>query len=206
MAQISIVANADAGIRKNLPNSNFGTVTSHAIGRIANINQIDNVTMSFNMSAIPAAAILDSASVKLYVSVKAGDHTANPRTYAVSRLLKTNWTETGVTWNNYDGINPWDTGGGDYDATYRGTLVISDNDTGVYYEIPCDDMANYWWQNGKVFHAMIHQLEIDMNDYNITAVHRESVIPELDPMLIVDYHVPGGFPVIQRLISRRRGV
>src|SRR5262249_4200212 len=33
------------------------------------------------------------------------------------RVTQPGWTETGATWNRYDGITPWTTPGGDVDAT-----------------------------------------------------------------------------------------
>lgn len=36
---------------------------------------------------------------------------------AVNEMTRTNWTETGATWNTYDGTNNWTTTGGDFSST-----------------------------------------------------------------------------------------
>ena len=38
------------------------------------------------------------------------------------RVLR-DWTETGVTWDSYDGVSSWNTPGGDYDPDVAGSFL-----------------------------------------------------------------------------------
>jgi hypothetical protein len=67
---------------------------------------------NFDVSAIPVAAVITQA--KLQRTLTLAD--PSPHSVRIARCTRpTQWTENGVTWNKYDGVNAWTTGGGDYD-------------------------------------------------------------------------------------------
>ncbi|GAI31266.1 unnamed protein product [marine sediment metagenome] len=68
-------------------------------------------------SEIPVGSTVQSASITLYVDP--GDPGGSFDFYE----LKKNWTETGATWNKYDGINDWQSPGAE-GADDRGTTVL----------------------------------------------------------------------------------
>jgi RHS repeat-associated protein len=59
------------------------------------------------------------------------------------------WTETGATWNTYDGTNPWATPGGDYNATPEWTTTVGTVSSGsaVYWH-PTELVRK--WYTGQV--------------------------------------------------------
>jgi hypothetical protein len=73
-------------------------------------------------SQVPAGAIINSATLSLYYYSKSG--TVSGRTYWAYRITQTGWTETGSTWNKYDGTNNWAAAGGDYTATNGASVVM----------------------------------------------------------------------------------
>jgi RHS repeat-associated protein len=67
--------------------------------------------LEFNVSSIPKGAVVLNANLNLYLEAHS---TSNTKAVGVYRVTKP-WT-TGVTWEKYDGTNPWTTAGGDYNA------------------------------------------------------------------------------------------
>lgn len=89
--------------------------------------------LKFDVSSIPANAIINSASLSLTATAV---QSANPFSIDVHRMTR-DWTEgaqcnTNGTpnWNDYSAGNPWTALGGDYNATVRGTTSVST--TGSY--------------------------------------------------------------------------
>jgi hypothetical protein len=68
--------------------------------------------MRFTLSGAPAGATVLACTLTVQADVVQA-----PLPGHVWRVMQPGWTETGATWNRYDGINPWATPGGDVDAT-----------------------------------------------------------------------------------------
>jgi len=102
---------ADTWINAYNPTTNYGTS--------ANLNLINwspyiyRSLFYFDISDIPNQATFTQGDFTVCMSSDV-DFTT---TIAVYRLTKSNWTETGATWNKYDGTNAWTTAGGDYTTT-----------------------------------------------------------------------------------------
>lgn len=75
--------------------------------------------LSFDLASIAPGASILAAGLDLY-SDGSGD-TPGTSSFLCRRLTRTNWTENGVTWNRYDGVNNWTTAGGDATALHAVT-------------------------------------------------------------------------------------
>jgi hypothetical protein len=105
----------DSYIISSAPNTNNGDGINLQLTADAR-----RILIEFNLSGIPSNARITSANLKLYVTAKgSGDPVTN-----VYRLTQS-WTESGVTWNKYDGTNNWATAGGDYDSTVWATATVT---------------------------------------------------------------------------------
>ena len=83
--------------------------------------------LSFDLSTIPVGASITSAILELYLETN-----ATGTDVPVHRVTRS-WVEgtgdgaasdDGATWSTYDGVNPWATAGGDYDATPAATTAL----------------------------------------------------------------------------------
>jgi hypothetical protein len=99
----------DTMIRANQPTTNYGTEIDIRIGEeTGNPNFINRTLIKFNLSALPADATINSATLSLRATVDAASAATTYRVYRLKRA----WTESGATWNTYDGTNNWQTAGG----------------------------------------------------------------------------------------------
>jgi chromosome segregation ATPase/regulation of enolase protein 1 (concanavalin A-like superfamily) len=80
--------------------------------------------LRFDLSSIPASAVIDRATFSLYMSSGLG----NPLTVSVHRVTAT-WNEAQVTWNDRLTGTAWGTAGGDY-AGYVIAQATIDNTAG----------------------------------------------------------------------------
>ena len=108
------------------PTSNFGTVTNLFIGeKNTEVGVVGRGLIKFDLSSIPADATINLATLDFTVIA---DWSSNARTMRAYRL-KLNWTESGVTWNKYDGTNAWGTAGAtganDIDTTSMGSCAFT---------------------------------------------------------------------------------
>ena len=133
----------DAYLISNTPNSNTGTSTDLLTGTLfLGGNSIYyRSLLRFDLSSIPSG--VSAATLTL---TKAGSVLDSPpQTFACYRLTQTAWTETGVTWNRYDGTNTWTSAGGDYTTALGHELVISSTAAMLAFSIPqlcADAVAN----------------------------------------------------------------
>jgi len=66
------------------------------------------ILIKFDFSSIPSNATISSAMLYLTTTTDISSNTRTKRVYRQKRA----WTETGATWNKYDGTNNWQTAGG----------------------------------------------------------------------------------------------
>lgn len=113
MPALTLQPNATDGIdtmlKANAATTNFGTDVDLEVGELTgNANFIRRVLIKFDLSTLPSDATINSATLSLRC---VADLASSATTYRVYRLKRA-WTETGATWNTYDGTNNWSTAGG----------------------------------------------------------------------------------------------
>jgi hypothetical protein len=108
----------DAYIDSSNGYTNYGTSTSIRAGHSSWRGLLE-----FDLSGLPANATITSAQVELYYY---DDYTITGVGDLEAHLITRSWTETGVSWNNYDGTNSWSSTGGDFDSTVEDSVSIDD--------------------------------------------------------------------------------
>lgn len=95
----SVYPVADSFLDSGNPNSNYGTLSTAYVYRdvYGNLAYFDLVTM-FNISQLPSS--INSAKVSYKQQFLSADEILGPYNLHDVYEISTNWTETGVTWNN----------------------------------------------------------------------------------------------------------
>ncbi len=106
-------AGLDTNIRAAQANLNFGTDVTMS----AQAGQQRSL-LQFDLSAIPATSVIQSAQLSLYRT------NSGANTVTAYRLTRP-WSEGTATWNNYDGVHPWATAGGDFDPASGVAIALS---------------------------------------------------------------------------------
>lgn len=112
MAQTTFYPDECVYIYDFQPDSNFDgeTLTLRFIPSDKDPAKIARPLIRQDISSLAGATIHDTSKLRLYCS----EVFTNQGAAYVYRLTQTGWTEAGVTWNKYDGVNAWGTPGGDY--------------------------------------------------------------------------------------------
>lgn len=105
----------DSYINANEATTNYGTNATLYVGDAVYSPNLTRSLIRFDVSGISSTATISSAVMSLWYSVNVSDEAFQNRLLRCFRLL-TNWTESGVTWNTYNGANNWASAGG-FDAT-----------------------------------------------------------------------------------------
>ncbi|MDA2922332.1 DNRLRE domain-containing protein [Patescibacteria group bacterium AH-259-L07] len=117
--EVTLYTSRDSYMRQGQSTANYGTdVQIQIYPRDIGYNRRGFIW--FNLSSIPDGSTITSATLYLREAQTYGV----TRTVAIHRMTQ-NWTEGGVTWSTYDGINAWSSGGGDYDTTSTATAIVS---------------------------------------------------------------------------------
>ncbi len=98
----------DAAIVSISPTTNYGSQANIVIER-SNTTQVGDL-IEFDISALPAEVVIDSASLGLYY-YQAILGTPAGRTYNCYRVLRRDWVEAQATWNIYKTGSNWTTAG-----------------------------------------------------------------------------------------------
>jgi RHS repeat-associated protein len=97
-------------VESDEPNGNSCSASSFQVGYQSSAPAHEHHgLLQFSLSSIPADSSVLNAKLGLYLQSKSTSTVKPVGVYRVTR----SWT-SGVTWNNYDGVNPWTTPGGDY--------------------------------------------------------------------------------------------
>lgn len=111
----------DTSIGRSSPTVNNGADPTLSI----NTGQFVSL-VQFDLSAIPAGAIIKSAQFSLYHASGSTD-TAGIFTVTRPWIEGTGVAGSGATWNTYDGASLWAAGGGDYDPAAGVTIALPAN-------------------------------------------------------------------------------
>lgn len=121
---------ADASII-NAPDANTGTDPDFDVGHYAGGSSTRRGLVKFDVSSIPPAATVTSATLSLWVRTTASTFSSSSRTVRVFRIRAgRDWVETQALWGSYKTANAWTTPGcgsttSDREGTAIGTLVTS---------------------------------------------------------------------------------
>ena len=110
-------------------NTYTGAWTSLEIGRQSDIPYTSRPLIKFDLSAIPVGSKITEATLSLYWynTGWAGLDTVN-----VYRCLRA-WPGNPVTWNNWNGVNPWTTAGcGNAGTDFENVLLAATLPTGAF--------------------------------------------------------------------------
>ena len=113
------VTGEDTYLDKNLKDTNFGnSVTISLDGRNPQFHPL----LRFDLSSIPAGAVIDGAALSLYQSSGIGSPVTSNVHYVTAQ-----WNEMQVTWDDRLTGVAWAAGGGDYALRINSVLVIDNN-------------------------------------------------------------------------------
>jgi|10_taG_2_1085330.scaffolds.fasta_scaffold18182_2 hypothetical protein len=120
-------------IRKNTADTNFNAANVNEVGSTGSTNIRRLLVKYPNLigpgdGQIPSNARIEKAELTLFVD---NDNMASGRYTFPYQVLKP-WTPEGATWNKYDGVNTWETAGGEADIDYIGN---PDDDAGYNFPI-----------------------------------------------------------------------
>ena len=191
----------DSFIYQNAPNTNYGT--HNALELYDYTNYVVRSLLKFDISSvISEGATINSAIISIYYKrLQTG---INPYGKLVDccRITQPAWTETGVTWNKYDGTNSWGNAGGDYTETDKATtqhpaiynwmnFTVTDQ---VQYAVDYVD---------RIAHFLIKfQNEALSSGYSLPEYHSREYTtnPTLCPKLVIDWTLPAAFKASSSII------
>lgn len=137
----TLTAVADATVKNWQPTSNFGSDATLELS-YSNIDAVQRAVslVKFDLSTLPSDAIIDSATLQLYLDSTAGASPVNIGVYFVT----SSWNESTVTWNTFPTANSVGINGSvDSSAGYKSWSVtsyarswLSGSNYGVYLSGP----------------------------------------------------------------------
>lgn len=112
----TVSAAYDTTISDSNPDENLGEETIFFIGEVTDGNYQGKGLLTFDLSGVPSNAIISAVTLTITQVSEASDYSTTIHVHRVKR----NWTESGATWNKYDGTNSWQTTGalGENDVDY----------------------------------------------------------------------------------------
>ncbi len=169
---VTLIAVADATVKSWQPDSNFGSENILELSYSAIDVAREAVTLlRFDVaSAIPEGAIIDSASLELFLVDGSG---ADP-TPVAAHFVTSSWAENSVTWNSFPTAEP------------IGVITQVDRSPGSYKSWQVTSFAREW-QSGSNDGVYLRG-PVDGTYYERTFESREH--NEGVPRLVVTYHLP----------------
>jgi hypothetical protein len=151
------------------------------------------ILLRFDLSAIPAGSKFHAVTLTLtpFSGILVGGGT-----FHLYRVTQNAWTESGATWINYNGAEPWATPGGDY-TTDDGdeTTIASPTEDLVFSglaNLAADAVAN---RSGQL-DAIILGPEVSSGDHYYEAYGSDWENAAERPLLVVDYTAPPSLSVL----------
>ncbi len=192
MSTFSNQANAiETWIRDTSPATNFNANDFFYVG-VYSTSDKDRGLIKWDLSSIPSNATIISATLSLYVYL---DESGNERIMSAYRVKRA-WTETGVTWNTYDGSNNWGTAGcanttSDREATNIGTATIpASPEVDSEIQITLDAASVQEWIDGTLTNnGLLLQVATESNDHIGYHAHTNAT-PTIRPKLVIEYTAP----------------
>ena len=169
----TLYAVADAFVRSWQPDTNFGSDNSIGL----TYSEIDTAEeeaaiIRFDLSGLPAGAVIDSASMDLYLTSASGTSSKNILVYTVT----SSWSETGVTYNNFPTIQP----NFPLYATVNST-------TGQYKSWLITSYAQYWQANPSQNYGVMLRRSTSETDF-FDRIFESREANNHKPRLVITYH------------------
>ena len=169
---VTLDAIADAYVNASSPATNYGDVSSMYVSASS---ELDYIYVMFDLSSLPPAAHIISATLRMYLSSTGGDIYGLPADRIGAYYCSDNsWSELGITWNNKPTFSsePTDTWSFSLIYTYK-----------VYKSWDVTADAKTAFSSGKLTEVMKFSQKTS-NGYAIFG-SREGVMPEL----VVEYSI-----------------
>lgn len=194
MTVVVLNPSADSYIINSAPTTNPGLESQLYVGELNGTSDLTRTLVKFDLSVIPANAIISSVVFSLFIFSDRSDTATTLNIYR----LKRNWVETQVTWNQYSSGNNWQTQGGNGSNDREGSPIASrafsaTEPLNVYvnFTMPTSlaalDLGNGW----------ILKTSVENNDgYDFRS--RQGGISER-PTLTITYTIPN--PVVSQAIT-----
>ncbi len=170
-------------------NTVYGTSADLFVGYWGNPEWTRSL-LRFPALPLPAGAVVLSAHLELYMH--AAD-TPDAMDLSVHRMTSP-WTESGASWNDMDGANPWNAsvGGGDFDPTPVDLVTGVTNATG-WYTWNVTSLAMVWWNGTDANHGLLVR-QVD-DDLGLSLGRKEFVSSDASnasarPRLLLGYRAP----------------
>jgi len=187
----------DNYIYQGASNTNYGTSTA-----ILTVGGYDSLfahsLLNFNFTSLPAGATITGATLNLYYYAYVTNNPVGNTLWAYE--INTPgyfWTETGSTWNKYDGTNAWLTAGGDYTTTNGASLTVP----GSYGWMSWNVLAlaqHFQSTHGNFAQFLILDADTTSGTYYQTTWYSNNYVDNttLRPKLIITYTLPDPCTVI----------
>jgi hypothetical protein len=212
MKQLSLQPDATAGqdcwIQNCNPDSKYPTSDPVYVGDVVNYNggNTCRVLIKFDLSSIPPAATINSATLSLWLSANYAGNLRLVRAYRQKRA----WTEAGASWNRYDDTNAWQTPGGfgenDCEQSDSGCCIMGISEViGEKQWMLYPSRVQGWVSGAMANNGLLLKADTEYNDAHAFRSSDYATIGER-PKLVVDYTEPSGAAQKAIFYARQRNV
>jgi hypothetical protein len=187
----------DGYIRKDDPTKCFGTSKNLDAGQFWH-NSAHRLLLRFDLSELPHNANISSAELKLWMYNDGPNKDVQLNVHRITR----DWEEgtkgyhdNGATWNTYDGVNSWNTPGGDFDPLIIASRIVKTQNQ--YYSWDVTDLVIAWKQGSYENYGMILKGEDEQSDIQKRKRFRSSDYGTQSqrPQLIINYNLGPCIPL-----------
>jgi len=177
----------DAWIREQFPDENHGSDQDLRAGSGSMTSRANRLLVQFDVSPLQPACSFSEAILMLYYFEDGEPQWANVDVMLAAHPVTQSWTESQVTWNTYDGNDPWAAAGGDYDPSETSESAIVGGQYGwVSWDVT--DMLMGWCQDTVANHGLIIREHPDNGSgqgRKIFHSNEYAADPDLRPALVV---------------------
>jgi hypothetical protein len=183
-----------AYVDSNSPDTNYGSSQGMHSQYVRSGKQQPEVKqrtiMDADLSSVPVGSTIQpSSKLELYVYFVRATWPCT-----LHRVAQPAWTENGVTWNAYDGVNDWASPGGDYSTpavpftfpSATGWLTITGADLAAFLQDALDNRAG--------IARMLIRVDAESGSGKGGGFRSDDAEPPYEnqkPKLTIDYAVPG---------------
>ena len=180
-ASVTLTAVADTMLNSAAPGTNYGSLSDFQVAYAPAGEQV--ALVRFDLSALPAGAIVDSATLRLYQIDATGATPVNVSVYPVT----SSWDESTVTW-----ATPLTT-------ELFGLVASLDSTLGVYKTWDVTTYAQSWVDAPAGNHGLLIRGPFSGADYARAFESRE--LAGHVPQLAITYHLPPPDIVMEMLVA-----